>query len=67
MDLGTLLNRLYLDFYSSPKQFWIDMGFIWKNCRKYNAKSTDQDIRVLCDTLRELAIEYYKIWHSWTK
>jgi hypothetical protein len=43
------------------------MGFIWKNCRKFNAKSTDQDIRVLNDTLRELAIEYYKLWYNWSK
>jgi len=55
MDLGTLLNRVYLDYYKTPSQFWIDLGFVFKNCRKFN-KDPGSDIRVLCDTLREVSV-----------
>lgn len=53
MDLGTLSNRLYLDYYNNFESFFNDFGFIFKNCRKYN-KDLDSDIRILCDTLREV-------------
>ena len=53
MDLGTLLNRVYLDYYKIPQSFWNDLGSIFKNCRKFN-KDSNADIRILCDTLREV-------------
>lgn len=53
MDFGTLLNRVYLDFYKNAQQFWNDLGFVFKNCRKFN-KDPESDIRILCDTLREV-------------
>ena len=55
MDLGTLLNRVYLDYYKSCPQFWIDLGMVFKNCRRFN-KDGNADIRLLCDTLREVII-----------
>lgn len=36
MDLGTLSNRLYLDYYKSFHQFFLEFGLVFKNCRKYN-------------------------------
>lgn len=36
MDLGTILNRVYLDFYKNPFDFWKDIGLVWKNCKKFN-------------------------------
>ena len=63
MDLGTMLNRIYLDYYRDCHQFWIDLGLVFKNCRKFN-KDPSVDIRILCDTLREIAKELYKQWHS---
>jgi SNF2 family DNA or RNA helicase len=63
MDLGTVLNRLYLDYYKSTPPFWNDLGLVFKNCRKFN-RDKETDIRILCDTLREGAIELYKQWHA---
>jgi hypothetical protein len=37
MDLGTVLNRLYLDYYKIADSFWNDLGMVFKNCRKFNA------------------------------
>ena len=62
MDIGTILNRLYLDFYKNCDQFWRDVGLIIKNCRKYN-KDPVCEIRQLCDTLRECAIILYEQWY----
>lgn len=59
MDLGTILNRLYLDFYQDFEKFWQDLGLVFKNCRKFNKKE-NSDIRICCDTLREVAIVLYK-------
>ena len=66
MDLGTIMNRLYLDYYKSPQQFWLDLGLVFRNCRTY-FKDSDCDIRILCDTLCEVAIELYKQWHRTSK
>ena len=59
MDLGTIMNRIYLDYYKNCQLFWNDLGLVFKNCRKFNVDETS-DIRILCDTLRELAIDLYK-------
>lgn len=59
MDLGTIINRLYLDYYKSNEQFWRDLGFVFKNCRKFNRDYTSE-IRQLCDTLREAVIIMYE-------
>ena len=53
MDLGTIINRVYLDYYRNYASFFGDFGMIFKNCRKYN-KDIESDIRILCDTLREV-------------
>ena len=66
MDLGTIMNRLYLDYYKNPQQFWLDLGLVFRNCRLY-FKDSDCDIRILCDTLCEVAIDLYKQWHQSTK
>ena len=47
MDLGTILNRLYLDLYTRPQDFWRDTGLIWKNCKKFN-ENANSDIRIMC-------------------
>ena len=63
MDLGTALNRLYLDYYQSLKQFWYELGLVFKNCRKYN-KDENAELRILCDTLREVAVILYNQWYN---
>ena len=65
MDLGTINNRLYLDYYKSYNQFWYDLGFVFKNARRYN-KDITCDIRILVDTLREYAKILYQRWHAIT-
>lgn len=57
MDLGTIINRVYLDYYKSFRGFFSDFGLIFKNCRKFN-KDAGSDIRILCDTLREVSIHF---------
>ena len=61
MDLGTVLNRLYLEYYRGADHFWTELGLVFRNCRKYNSDE-ESDIRVLCDTLREAAILLYRDW-----
>eukprot|EP00357_Protocruzia_adherens_P015827 CAMPEP_0115012704 /NCGR_PEP_ID=MMETSP0216-20121206/24912_1 /TAXON_ID=223996 /ORGANISM="Protocruzia adherens, Strain Boccale" /LENGTH=2334 /DNA_ID=CAMNT_0002381845 /DNA_START=106 /DNA_END=7109 /DNA_ORIENTATION=+ len=63
MDLGTCLNRLYNNFYKHHSQFWQDLGYVFKNCRMYTP-NPNSDIRVLCDTTRELAVHLYKQWYN---
>ena len=58
MDLGTILNRIYLDYYVQFKNFWYELGLVFKNCRAYNTDK-ESEIRILCDTLREAAILLY--------
>jgi len=65
MDLGTINNRLYLDYYKNYNQYWHDLGFVFKNCRKYN-RDTGCDIRILADTLREYVRILYKKWYDLT-
>lgn len=36
MDLGTILNKVYLDIYKSYDEFWKDVGLVLKNCLKFN-------------------------------
>jgi hypothetical protein len=59
MDLGTCINRIYLDYYKNFQHFWYELGLVFKNCRKFN-KDKDSDIRILADTLRECAIILYR-------
>ena len=61
--IGTVLNRLYLDNYKNQSQYWYDLGLVFRNCRKFNT-DPECEIRILCDTLRELAIMLYKHCHK---
>lgn len=63
MDLGTLSNRVYLDYYKNFNDIWKDLGYVFKNCRLYNSNES-ADIRVLCDTLREYAKLLYRQWYK---
>lgn len=63
MDLGTISNRVFLDYYRASSAFFVDLGFIFKNCRQYH-KDAATDIRILCDTLREASILIYNEWHE---
>ena len=51
MDLGTVINKIYLDIYKNPSEFWEDIGLVFKNCLKYNKESTS-DLHILGLTLR---------------
>lgn len=62
MDLGTILNKIYLDIYKNSKDFWIDIGLVWKNCLKFNTEE-NSDLRVLGLTLRECSIFLYDQWY----
>lgn len=61
MDLGTIINRVLLDNYKTPLEFWQDVGLVWKNCRKFN-ENLDADMRVIGETLREASVVLYRQW-----
>ena len=63
IDLGTLSNRVYLNFYRCFADIWRDIGYVFKNCRMYNVND-QTDVRILGDTLREYAKILYKRWYS---
>lgn len=64
IDLGTITNRLYLDCYPDAQSLWVDVGRVFTNCRLFNTNSKEE-IRIIGDTLREVAIELYRKWHRW--
>lgn len=61
MDLGTVLNKIYLDIYKNYSDFWKDIGLVLKNCLKFNDKETS-DLHILGLTLQECAIFLYDQW-----
>lgn len=63
IDFSTIHNRLYNSYYSFPVEFWKDLGFVFKNCQLC-VPNRLSEIRVICDTLRQLAIHLYKQWQS---
>lgn len=63
MDLGTIANKIYLDCYRSFLEIWYDIGLVFKNCRKFNTDGK-QEIRIIGDTLREVAIYLYQQWYN---
>jgi len=62
VDFGRVINRLYNGYYPSPREFWLDLGMIFK----LNAANNDEgsDLRIIGDTLRQVAISLYKQWHQ---
>lgn len=62
MDLGTILNKIYLDIYHDSSQFWRDIGLVFKNCLLFNKEETS-DLHQLGLTLRECAIFLYDQWY----
>lgn len=61
MDLGSIMNKVYLDIYKSYDEFWRDVGLVFKNCLKYNKEETS-DLHLLGLTLRECALFLYDQW-----
>lgn len=61
MDLGTIMNKVYLDIYKSYDEFWKDIGLVFKNCLRFNKEETS-DLHLLGLTLRECALFLYDQW-----
>lgn len=59
MDLGTIFNRLHLDYYKTSQQFWYELGLVFKNCRTFNTDPSSE-IRRLGDTLGEVSLKLYE-------
>eukprot|EP00919_Chromeraceae_sp_WS-2016_P035507 GHVR01084245.1.p1 GENE.GHVR01084245.1~~GHVR01084245.1.p1 ORF type:complete len:142 (+),score=8.30 GHVR01084245.1:4178-4603(+) len=62
MDLGSILNKVYLDIYKTNEEFWYDVGLVWKNCLRYNQEATS-DLHILGLTMRECTIFLYDQWY----
>lgn len=62
VDFGRVYNRLYNGYYPSSREFWLDLGMIFK----LNAANNDDgsDIRIVGDTLRQVAVHLYQQWHQ---
>ena len=63
VDFTIIHNRIYNGYYTAPKEFWLDLGFLFKNCQAYYTNRLS-DMRVIGDTLRQMAIHLYKQWHA---
>jgi chromodomain-helicase-DNA-binding protein 7 len=63
IDLGTIHNRLYNGYYTAVGEFWKDLGFMFKNTQLYYTNRLS-DIRIISDTLRQIAVHLYKQWQS---
>ena len=63
IDLGTIHNRLFIGYYERPIDFWKDLGSVFKNCQAVYTNRVG-DIRIIGDTLRQIAIFLYKNWHA---
>ena len=63
MDLGSIVNRVYLGLYRDSTSFWNDLGLVFRNCRRFNTDSKSDILRV-GDTLRECAIVLYRNWYD---
>ena len=62
VDFGRVYNRLYDGYYPSPKEFWLDLGMVFKhNEANYD---TGNDLRIIGQTLRQIAIHLYQKWHQ---
>lgn len=59
MDFGTIQNKLYLDLYKTPMDFWDNVGLVFKNCIYYNGDESCE-IRIISDSLREIVIHLYR-------
>lgn len=66
MDLGTIINRVLLDYYKYPIDFWRDVGLVWRNCRKFNEEK-DSDMKMIGEVLREASIVLYRQWWRLTR
>lgn len=51
MDLGTIMNKIYLHIYTTYDEFWNDIGLVWKNCLKFN-KDPNSEVHLLGSTLK---------------
>ena len=63
IDFTTIHNRLYNGYYTQPSEFWKDLGFLFKNLQEY-VTDRRKEIRVVGDTLREIAVHLYKLWYK---
>ncbi len=62
MDLGMVLNKIYLDIYKSSDEFWNDIGLVWKNSAKYNLNKNGDAYHIGL-TLKEAPVFLYDQWY----
>ena len=54
IDLNVIINRIYLDYYVDPKDFWNDLKIMLNNYDIINSKRTDNDQYCILCRMREL-------------
>lgn len=53
-DLGTILADLNDKKYATALDVWNDICLVWRNCRAYNSRPEDDDIRKICKRSEKL-------------
>ena len=64
IDFSILLNRIYLDYYKRPYDFWKDLLAFFDIMEIVNKRRTN-DISILISRLREIAKVLFEQWSEW--
>jgi len=63
IDFQTIINRLYNKHYNEPREFWAELGLVFRNCRLYH-KNPRLGIYKMSECLRSLALYLYDTWYQ---
>ena len=67
VDFSVIINRIYLDYYTSPSSFWKDILAVFENLEKMNNHDEENDRSFLIYRLRELSIFCFRKWKVFHK
>lgn len=64
IDFSIILNRVYLDYYKRPVEFWRDVLAFFEILENINKRKTN-DIGVLIQRLKEVTKALFSQWSTW--
>jgi hypothetical protein len=53
-DLGTIVSDLQRHKYAAALDVWKDVCLVWSNCKTYNCRPENEDIRKICKRCEKL-------------
>ncbi len=57
-----MLNRVYLDYYKCPEEFWRDLIQVFDNFDIYNYRKQDNDFAIIVYRMKNIAKFAFKEW-----